>query len=259
MPDDRIDIRFDEVSRVFADSRRGRVRALAGVSLSCRQGELTCVLGPSGCGKTTLLRMAAGLDTPTSGRVLLQGQEVTGPTAATALVSQEGDLLPWRTVLANAALGLEIRGIRRTRRRRRAMRALHKVGLSAAIARSRPYTLSGGMRRRVALARALAAEARILLMDEPFAGLDEPTRHRLQRELSDLWQADQRTVLFVTHSLEEAVFLADRVVVMTWGRTIAEFPLDLKRPRDRLDPHFFQAIQPIRQALVAHETDDRPA
>jgi NitT/TauT family transport system ATP-binding protein len=138
------------------------------------------------------------------------------------------------------------------------MRALHRVGLSAAVARSRPYTLSGGMRRRVALARALAADAEILLMDEPFAGLDEPTRHRLQRELSDLWQADRRTVLFVTHSIEEAAFLADRVVVMTWGRTIAEFDLDLQRPRDRLDPRFYQAIQPIRQALVAHESDQRP-
>ncbi|MFP4354152.1 MAG: ABC transporter ATP-binding protein [Phycisphaerae bacterium] len=249
---EKIDIRYQMVGRVFHDPQRGQVHALQEIDLTCQAGQLTCVLGPSGCGKTTLLRLAAGLDRPTTGRVQLAGADVDGPTGVAALVSQEGDLLPWRTVLANAELGLEIRGIGRADRRRRALRALRRVGLDAAVAKAPVHTLSGGMRRRVALARALAADAEILLMDEPFAGLDEPTRHRLQAELSQLWQDDRRTVLFVTHNIEEAVFLADRIVLISAGRCIDEYIPDLPRPRDRLSRALLDCLFDLRRRLRGH-------
>ncbi len=245
-------IRFENISRRFNTEARGEVWALRGFRLVCPPGALTCVVGPSGCGKTTLLRLAAGLDTPTSGRVLVDGRTVDGPPKDMGLVSQEGGLLPWRRVFGNAALGLEIAGTPRAERRNRARAVLQRVGLPPEIERSLPHELSGGMRQRVALARALATSPRVLLMDEPFASVDEPTRHRLQNDLLALWAADRQTILFVTHSIEEAVYLADRVVVMTFGRTVAEMEVDLPRPRDRLAPAFVDRLVAVRRAFTAH-------
>jgi NitT/TauT family transport system ATP-binding protein len=243
-------IRFEKVSRRFTTPARGDVWALREISFSCCEGELTCVLGPSGCGKTTVLRLAAGLDRPTSGRVLLDGRTVAGPPEGLGMVSQEGSLLPWRRVLGNVALGLEIRGVARRRRRERVREVLRRVHLPPSIERSYPHELSGGMRQRVALARALCPNPRILLMDEPFASVDEPTRHRLQAELLDLWLADRQTVLFVTHSIEEAAFLADRIIVMTFGRTVESIPVKIDRPRNRLSEPFVQTLLRIRRALA---------
>jgi len=249
-------IRFEHVSKVFVTPARGEVPALADVSLTCPPEELTCVLGPSGCGKTTLLRLAAGLDAPTSGRVLVDGRAVSGPPADFGLVSQEGDLLPWRRVLSNVAMGLEIRGVRRAERKRRARQALARLHLPPEIARSHPHELSGGMRQRVALARALCPNPRVLLMDEPFSQLDELTRSRLQAELLVLWLADRQTVLFVTHSVEEAVFLADRVLVMTFGRITRSIPVTLPRPRNRLSEPFVECLLDIRRALAPQAPAD---
>jgi ABC-type nitrate/sulfonate/bicarbonate transport system ATPase subunit len=253
---DREILRFEKVSRVFRTPARGELRALDALELACPRGALTCVVGPSGCGKTTLLRLAAGLDHPTGGRVLFEGRPVRNSPEGVGLVSQEGTLLPWRRVLENVWLGLEVRGVGRRERMRRARRALARVGLPGQVARSYPHELSGGMRQRAALAGVLCSEPRVLLMDEPFASVDEPTRERLQADLAGLWAADRRTILFVTHSVEEAVFLADRVVVMTFGRIVADMPVDLPRPRDRLSQAFVQALLGVRRALANHGSDD---
>ena len=246
-------IRFENVSKCFTTPARGDVWALRDMDLSCPPGELTCVLGPSGCGKTTLLRLAAGLETPTSGRVCVNGQPVAAPPDDIGLVSQEGDLFPWRRVLGNVALGLEIRRQPRRRRRQRALETLRRLDLPAEVARSFPHELSGGMRQRVALARALCPSPRVLLMDEPFSGVDEPTRHRLQAELVELWLADRQTVLYVTLSIEEAVFLADQVVVMTFGRIVDRIRVELPRPRGRLGDSFVAVLLKVRRALAEHE------
>jgi len=244
-------IRFVSVSKCFRTETRGEVWAIRDFALTCTDGDLTCLLGPSGCGKTTLLRLAAGLDRPTSGQVYLNGGEVTAPRKEVGFISQEGDLLPWRMVLDNVALGLEIRGVPKAERHQQALAALRQARLSEAVAGCYPHELSGGMRQRVALARMLCVNPRLLLMDEPFARLDESTRHQLQDELLELWLADRRTILYVTHSLEEAVFLADRIVVMTAGAAPANLPVTLPRPRDRFSTAFLDLMRQVRQMLRA--------
>jgi len=245
-------IRFDSVSRCFDTPARGPVWALRDVTFAAAAGELTSVLGPSGCGKTTLLRLAAGLDSPTTGQVFQNGRPVmNAPPGNTGLVSQEGSLLPWRRAIDNVALGLEINGVNRADRQERAAAALKRVALPQEVARSYPHELSGGMRQRVALARALCVNPRVLLMDEPFAAVDELTRHHLQDDLLRVWAGDGQTILFVTHSLEEAVYLADRVLVMTSGRVVADFRIDLSRPRDRLSEPFVQTLVRIRHAFAS--------
>jgi len=185
------------VSRVF-ESETGRVEALRNINLEVFDKEFLCFIGPSGCGKTTLLRIVAGLDQPTSGKVLLQ----------------EYSLFPWRTIIDNIAFGLEMKGEPMEERHRIALKYLELVGLEA-FERSYPYQLSGGMRQRVAIARALANDPKVLLMDEPFGSVDAQTRNFLQGELLRIWCETRKTVLFITHSIDEAVYLADRVVVLS--------------------------------------------
>jgi ABC-type nitrate/sulfonate/bicarbonate transport system ATPase subunit len=246
------DIRFQRVTRRFRTPSRPAVDALREVDLHGPPGRITAVVGPSGCGKTTLLRLAAGLDAPTSGRVCIGDRVVEGPDQAVGLLSQEGTLLPWRRVRENVELGLEVRGVGRRQRHRRAVETIRRVGLPGDVLRSYPHELSGGMRQRVALARALCPGPSVVLMDEPFASLDEPTRHRLQDEVLHQWQLDPRTVLLVTHDIEEAVTMADRVVVMTFGRPVAEVPVDLPHPRDRLGEDFVRVLLAVRRALTEH-------
>jgi NitT/TauT family transport system ATP-binding protein len=218
-------------------------------NLTCGEGELTCLVGPSGCGKTTLLRLAAGLEQPTAGWLAFNGREVERAGRHPGFVSQEGDLLPWRRVEDNVALGLEIRGVRRAERLKIARQALQRVGLPENVARSFPHELSGGMRQRVVLARVACLRPRALLMDEPFASLDEATRHRLQADLLDLWRAERQTLLFVTHSLDEAAFLADRIVVMTFAGIAADRRVHWPRPRDRFSPAFVALLAELRNTL----------
>lgn len=241
-------IQIESVGRRFQTPSRGEVWAVRNLHLRCNDGELVCLLGPSGCGKTTALRLVAGLDRPTCGEVLVEGRAVVGPRKDIGFVSQDHDLLPWRRVWQNVALGLELRGCARRQRRTLAVESLVRTGLSAELAESYPHELSGGMRQRVALARALCVHPRILLMDEPFARLDEPTRHQLQNELLQYGLYDRRTLLFVTHSLEEAVFLADRIAVMGAGSIVDEFPVPLTRPRDRFSHEFLDVLRRVRQA-----------
>jgi NitT/TauT family transport system ATP-binding protein len=212
--------------------RNGAFLALADVDLSIRDGELVTIVGPSGCGKSTLLMLIAALLRPTSGTVRLDGRLVTAPGPDRALVFQDFALLPWRTVLANVGLGLEIKGVPAAERDQIASRHIAMVGLGA-FERSYPHQLSGGMRQRVGIARALAVEPEVLLMDEPFGALDAQIRQVMGSELLRIWERGRKTILFVTHDIDEAIYLADRTIVMSAspGRIIADIPVTLARPR----------------------------
>lgn len=213
-------------------SRRGEVVALQDVSLSVEDGEFVSLLGPSGCGKSTLLKCVAGLEELTSGELLVRGTAVDGSPEGLGMVFQRDLLLDWRTVLDNVLLMAEFQGLDRREQKVRAVALLERFGLGRFIDRH-PWELSGGMRQRAAICRALLCEPEILLMDEPFGALDAMTRDDLNVELTRIWQAARRTVLFVTHSIPEAIFLSDRVVVMSPspGRVREILPIDLPRPR----------------------------
>ncbi len=204
---------FDDVTLTYEGSDRS-VRALDALSLEVASGEPIAIIGPSGCGKSTLLLMATGLLRPTVGSVRVGGSAIAGPRRETALILQDFGLLPWKTVEANAGLGLQVRGVPRAEVRSRADAALERVGL-AEFAHSYPAELSGGMRQRLALARAVALDADVLLMDEPLSALDALKREDLQDVLLELWKRRGHTQVLVTHSIEEAVFLGRRIVVMT--------------------------------------------
>jgi len=209
------------------------VVALADVSLSVREGQFVTIVGPSGCGKSTLLQIVAGLNRATSGEVLLDGESITGPRSdKIGMVFQEPLLLPWKTAVENVEFPLSLRGDPRKQRRERAEQLLALVGLGDSAGRY-PHELSGGMRQRVAIARGLACDPRVLLMDEPFAALDEQTRTRMWEELLRIWERSGSTILFITHSLIEAVYLADEVLVMASrpGRIVDRIKVDLPRPR----------------------------
>jgi NitT/TauT family transport system ATP-binding protein len=224
-----------DLSRVFVTGTGEQVPALQGINLTVEDKEVLCILGPSGCGKTTLLRIIAGLDTPTTGSILVDGEELSGPSRRIAMIFQEYSLFPWRTVLDNVAFGLEVLGRGKEDRLATARQYLELVGLSS-FEKNLPYELSGGMRQRVAVARALAIEPAALLMDEPFGALDAQTRNLMQMELQEIWKKTRKTILFVTHSVDEAVFLADRIVVLTErpGRIREIVPVKkCPHPRDR--------------------------
>jgi NitT/TauT family transport system ATP-binding protein len=214
-------------------SRQGQVEALADVSFQVAPQEFVCLVGPSGCGKSTLLRLMAGLLQPTRGRVCLDGQALTGPRRQVGVVFQKANLMPWRSVRDNVVLPLELAGLPREQALQRAEALIKLVGL-AGFERTRPRNLSGGMEQRVAIARALVHDPEILLLDEPFGALDAMTRERMSAELLRIWEASRKTVVMVTHNIQEAVFLADRVLVLTPrpGRIRAAFDIPLSRPRD---------------------------
>jgi NitT/TauT family transport system ATP-binding protein len=238
-----------DLSKSFAGEGKAQVEALSHIDLEVRDGEFVSVLGPSGCGKTTLLRIIAGLDHATGGTIQLDGRLIDGPCPRMAMIFQEYSLYPWRTVIDNIAFGLEMKGMEKQERREKALEFLELVGL-VDFAGNYPYELSGGMRQRVAVARALAIDPQILLMDEPFGALDAQTRNMLQRELLEIWEKTRKTVLFVTHSVDEAVFLSDRVVVLTSrpGAIREVVPIDLPRPRERTGAEFAS----IRRYVLDH-------
>ena len=227
--------------------------ALDRLSLTVPRNELLCVLGPSGCGKSTFLRIVAGLTKPTGGEVLLNGKPITGPGLDRGIVFQEPALFAWLTVVRNVEFGLHMSGWKKSNARKRALHVLQTVGL-AGDADLYPYQLSGGMKHRVAVARAWAlTDAALLLMDEPFSAIDAINRMTLQDYLVNTWTEEQRTVVYVTHDIEEAVYLADRIVILqpSPGRLAAELTVDLPRPRDRHSPEFLviksQVLQEMRQ------------
>jgi len=245
-------LKFNDVEVRFALPDGRESVAIAGVNTQVRTGEFVCFVGPSGCGKTTLLRIAAGLLSPTSGEVELNGRAIAGPGRERCMVFQEYGLFPWYTALDNVAYGLKLAGISKVKRRGSAQDLLRRVGL-ANYAHHYPGELSGGMRQRVAIARALAVDPEVLLMDEPFGALDAQTRAELQTELLRIWEHATKTTLFITHSIEEAVYLADRVLVMTShpGRVVEEFSIDLPRPRDKQSSDFNQLEREIDSCMRA--------
>jgi len=231
-------VRIDGVGKRYEGSN-GPVQALEGVSVDVSAGEFVCIVGPSGCGKTTLFRIIAGLESATTGSVSLDGDRVDAPSTDLGLVFQEYHLFPWRTVAGNVGFGLEQTGVAAAERERRVRKLLDLVGLDG-FADTYPRDLSGGMKQRVALARALAVDPGLLLMDEPFGAVDAQTKKMLQDELLDIWTETGKTILFVTHDVEEAVKLADRVVVMGKdpGHVRETVEVAVERPRSRSDEAF---------------------
>jgi len=253
-------IAFQNVHKTFRDAREGRVvHAIEDISLQIGDGEFVTVIGPSGCGKTTFLNILAGFERPSAGQVLLEGQPIEGPGADRGVVFQEYALFPWLTLRQNVEYGPRERGIPASLIREHSDRTLALVRLAGAENRY-PHELSGGMRQRVALARVLINEPKILLMDEPFAALDAQTRARLQQEVAKLWTETRKTVFFVTHSVEEAVLLADRVIAMTAipGRIKADVRIALPRPRDPTSPAFNDHRRTL-QNLLTEEIGAEPA
>jgi NitT/TauT family transport system ATP-binding protein len=250
-------LRASGVELTFRGQRA--VQALGGLSLDVAPGEVVALIGPNGCGKSTLLRVLSGLLAPDRGTVTIDGRAVTGPDPRVGFVFQEPRLLAWRSAEDNVGFPLELAGRSGVERHARATELLGLVG-AAEFAGARPKTLSGGTRQRVAIARALALDPEVLLLDEPFSALDALTRERLNGELQDLWARLGTTIVLVTHSIPEAVFLADRVVVLSPrpGRVVAEIAVDLPRPRrlDAIDPaHAAELAVRVREHLVA---DDEP-
>lgn len=232
-------LKLRNISKTFTSEKGEKIESLSSVSLDIDNQEFICLLGPSGCGKTTLLRIIAGLDQAGSGTVELDGTLIDRPNPQLAMIFQEYSLYPWRTVVANIGFGLEIRKVPAEERYSIVKKYVEIVGLGG-FENSYPYELSGGMRQRVAVARALAVDPSILLMDEPFGALDAQTRNLLQHELLEIWEKTRKTILFVTHSVDEAVFMADRIVVLTPrpGRICEVIPVQCTRPRDRTGVEF---------------------
>jgi NitT/TauT family transport system ATP-binding protein len=252
---------IEGVGKTYVDRRGQPLEALRGVSLSVEAEEFVALLGPSGCGKSTLLNILAGLLPPTAGRVFFEGPADPG-RPLTAMVFQEFALFPWRTVQGNVEFGLEELGLVAAERARRAGQYVDLTGLGGFEGRF-PHQLSGGMRQRVGIARALAVNPAVLLMDEPFSALDAQTRQLMQEELLGIWERTRKTIVYVTHNIQEAVYMADRVIVLSRrpGRVLDEVPVELKRPRLEAmqgEPAFLHAVERIwglikdqaREALV---------
>ncbi len=236
------------LNKTYHTEEGDEVVALLDINLDVADKEFVCFIGPSGCGKTTLLRITAGLEKPDSGTLTVNNEPITGPGPDRGMVFQEYSLFPWRTVLKNITFSLELKKIPKSEREKIARDFLELVGLSK-FADSYPHELSGGMKQRVAIARALVNDPDVLLMDEPFGAVDAQTRNRLQHELLNIWEKKKKTVLFITHSVDEAVFLADKVVVFTArpGRVKEVISIDLPRPRERTS---FEA-NAVREHLLA--------
>ena len=240
-------VELDRITCTFAArAGSGSYTAVKDVDLAVRDGEFVSVVGPTGCGKSTLLNVAAGLLRPTTGSVRVFGEPLAGVNRRAGYMFQSDALMPWRNAIDNVTAGLEFRGVPREEARRRGEDWLARVGL-AGFGDRYPHQLSGGMRKRTALAQMLILDPQILLMDEPFSALDIQTRQLMENELLELWSGNRKSVIFITHDLEEAIALSDRVVVLSAGpasRPIGEFPIDLPRPRDvseiRLTPRFIE-------------------
>jgi NitT/TauT family transport system ATP-binding protein len=252
-PPPKLELR--SVRKEFRAPRGGRVPVLEDLSLSVADQEFLAIIGPSGCGKSTILRIIDGLIPPDSGEILLDGRKVTGPGGGRAMVFQSFDLFPWRTAIQNIEFGLETAGVPKAERREIARRHIELVGLQG-FEDSYPHQLSGGMQQRVGIARALAVDPSVLLMDEPFGALDVQTRDLLQDELLRIWEKRRKTVVFITHSIEEALYLADRVVVFTPrpARIDRDLRVPFPRPREehmKVHPDFLALRTQIWESLRA--------
>jgi NitT/TauT family transport system ATP-binding protein len=249
----RFKLEIDGITKIYRQGNNG-LPVLENFSLQVKDLEFLVLLGPSGCGKSTLLRIINGIETSDGGRILIDGQDVTGTTGnGRGMVFQSFELFPWRTVLDNVAFGLEVAGVEKQQRLAQARECVNLVGLSA-FENAYPHQLSGGMQQRVGIARALAIKPSILLMDEPYGALDVQTRDLLQDELLNIWERERKTVVFVTHSIEEALYLADRIVVMSPrpGRIAQMIDVPFARPRRdeiKTDPEFLKLRRHIWESL----------
>jgi NitT/TauT family transport system ATP-binding protein len=249
----------ENLSKTFTSAGGETHSVLSEISLQIRKGEFVCIVGASGCGKTTFIRLLDGLTQPTSGRVVLDGDVITAPGPNRGFVFQQDSLLPWRTVLDNVLFGLEVQGRARSESEAVARDLINLVGLNG-YERRYPHELSGGMRQRVNLARALAIDPEILLMDEPFAALDAQTREVMQRELLRVWERKRKTVIFITHQIDEAVFLADRVLAFGArpGRIKEDLHIPFARPRElgiKRTPEFLSLTQCIWDLIHADSVE----
>lgn len=252
----------DGVTKTYRTTSSGRIKALGGISLSIDDGDFVCIVGPSGCGKSTFLRLLAGLDEIDAGRLTLTGDAVRGPSREVGVVFQHATLLPWLTILENVRLPLRV-GWHQAADSGKVNELLAMVGL-AGFEDKYPYELSGGMQQRAAICRALVRDPKVLLMDEPFVSLDALTRERMNVELQHIWQTSRKTVLLITHSIAESVFLGDRVVVMSPrpGRILSDFRIDLARPRSFNttpgDPEYLRLTREIRALLDRGTVEEEP-
>ena len=241
-------ITVTNVSKIFK-RKKNTFKSLENIDFNVNDGEFLCILGPSGCGKSTILRIMAGLDKPSSGKILIDNEAVTRPDCKCGMVFQEYSLFPWRSVIENVAFPLEMKGVAEERYRM-AEDYLKIVGLQN-FKDSMPHELSGGMKQRVAIVRSLAGDPDVLLMDEPFGALDIQTRNQLQRDLLKIWEDKGKTIVFVTHDIDEAIFLGDRIILMSKspGKIAKIFEINIKRMRDRLSPDFLHLKQEIMNLL----------
>ena len=233
-PKDRSFIKATNIGKVFQGRHGNPVTALENLNIEMGEREFVSIVGPSGCGKSTFMLLLAGLEKPSHGEIMVGGEKVSGPNPQRSVVFQEYLLFPWKTVLGNVEFALQLKKVPKTERRARAARFIELVGLKG-FEHHHPHQLSGGMKQRVALARALITDPKVLLLDEPFGALDAMTRESMQIELMRIWEAAQCTMLFITHSISEAIYLSDRVLIMSErpGRIIADMTIDLPRPRTR--------------------------
>jgi len=245
--------KIKDVNKIFHNKNLD-IEILKDINLTIENGEFVVILGPSGCGKTTLLRMLAGLEFPSTGTITENDMPILKPSTERGFVFQQYSLFPWRNVLDNVAFGLEISGMEEEERYEKAKTYIEMVGLSAFLD-SYPHQLSGGMKQRVAIARALVNEPDSILMDEPFAALDVLTRHKLQNELIHIWEQESKTIIFVTHNVDEAVFLADRILVLSErpGRITETFNIDMERIRDRTSADYLEIKRKITSLLETNQ------
>jgi NitT/TauT family transport system ATP-binding protein len=238
------------VGKEFDQDGGKKITVLEGISLEVGDDQIVAILGPSGCGKTTLLRIIAGLDPATAGEVLLDGLRVERPSPRMGMIFQEHALLPWCSIIDNVCIGLEMRGLSKAEAEERGMHYLRMVGLEKVPDR-RPHELSGGMRQRASLVRALTLEPALLLMDEPFSALDPLTKKQMQQDILDIQEKARKSIIMVTHSVEEALFLSTEIVVLSArpGRICRKMKIDLKRPREREDPYFLERKRELLNLL----------
>jgi len=245
----KIKVKAINLKKIFKSGEK-RVVALDCLNLEVKENEFVVIVGPSGCGKSTFLHIVAGFEKPTSGKIFLDGKEITGPGPDRGFVFQEPVLYPWKTVLDNVSFGLELQGVKKEEARRIAMKYVKMVGLEG-FENMYPHSLSGGMKQRVEIARALAYNPEVLLMDEPFGSLDAQTRKIMQGELMRIWEKMKKTVIFVTHSVIEAVYLADKIIVMTArpGKVKGVIEVKLARPRSYTSEKFLRIRKKVLKLL----------
>lgn len=252
-------LRIENISKKYITEKRQVINALYDINLTVNHNDFICILGPSGCGKSTLLRMIAGLESISGGEIIYRGRKIQRTNKDIGMVFQEYSLFPWRTVIGNVTLGLEFADMKKGERHKIGEKYLELVGLKE-YNKSYPHELSGGMQQRVAIARSLANDPDLLLMDEPFGALDAHTRIILQKELLNIWETNKKTILFVTHSVDEAVYLADKIVVMSHGPgTIKDIKkVDMTRPRSRANPRYGQLTAELLDMLDANTERSKP-